>query len=298
MPKFHLVKRNPKKNGVGHKRRNGTVWFVNTSINQSPAGSLAQEGDTLYVYETGYAVWAKGRIKEVRKHELRGIENILSYATSLDDDGAQFRESKFWGPEILDKIWPRLRKAGDLRVHVLEVSADLEVLEIPIFPKLETVGGQVSWRYLKEPPASVSNELMVSPKIPSSLRYHLYQTFNLHGQQYYIDIDHFVPKSVGGPGNIEENLVPVGLNINRRMSNDVPSAVFSVAHRRGYPVDEQLALGEAPVMLSDLHSKDQATKLLHEIVNKKKLEEVRSFYRDVRKVHLPKFDFAGWSAPK
>jgi hypothetical protein len=291
---FHLIKRNPKKNGVGHKRRRGTTWFVNTSINRPAAGSKAEEGDTLYVYETGYAVWALGQITEVRNREFRDIESILNFATSFGDEASSFSESKFWGPEILDKIWPKLRNERDLCVHVLEVSAELDLLDVPIFPRLEYVHGRVSWRYLPQALISYPAELLVSPRIPSALRYSLYQAFNLHGQQHYLDIDHFVPKSVGGPGNIEENLAPVGLSINRRMSDDIPSAVFSVAHRCGYlaeaNIEAQLAMADNPVMLSDQRSKDQARKLIA-FVNQRCLAEIRSFYKEVRKAHLPNFEF-------
>lgn len=35
MTQFHLVKRNPKKNGVDHRQRSGRVWCVK----QAPAGN-------------------------------------------------------------------------------------------------------------------------------------------------------------------------------------------------------------------------------------------------------------------
>ena len=58
----------------------------------------------------------------------------------------------------------------------------------------------------------------------------LYSLFNKNLQvSHWIDIDHFVPKSAGGPGNIIENLVPVGLSLNRYKGNSIPTGLFKVA---------------------------------------------------------------------
>ena len=46
---------------------------------------------------------------------------------------------------------------------------------------------------------------ILESKIPNSLRLDLYSLFNKKCKlSTWIDIDHFVPQSIGGPGNIPE----------------------------------------------------------------------------------------------
>lgn len=44
------------------------------------------------------------------------------------------------------------------------------------------------------------------------------------------DFDHFVPRSVGGPGIFEENVVPMHFSINRAKSNRIPREFIITAY--------------------------------------------------------------------
>ena len=52
--------------------------------------------------------------------------------------------------------------------------------------------------------------------IPTKVREEIYHKYKININEHPVDIDHFVPLSIGGPGNIIENLIPVGPSINRR----------------------------------------------------------------------------------
>ena len=85
-------------------------------------------------------------------------------------------------------------------------------------------------KYLKEPDYRLKAITDVTPNIPGDLRLKLYSLFNKnYSISHLIDIDHFVPKSVGGPGNIVENLVPIGFNLNRYKNDAIPRSLFEIA---------------------------------------------------------------------
>ena len=149
-PRYYLVKRNPDLSGMGRLRRGGDAWFVQTRVNGWPVGSDTRVGDVLFVYEVGYAVWAKGEVTErTREIEFRRIEDLLNYARSFGEPSTNFRNYDYWGKEILRR-WPKLRNDPTARVCVTEVKAKLEVLEPPIFLQPDCMG-RFSWMELKAP---------------------------------------------------------------------------------------------------------------------------------------------------
>ena len=109
----------------------------------------------------------------------------------------------------------------------------------------------------------------------------------MHSKSHIIDIDHFVPKSLGGPGNIEENLVPVGLSLNRYKSNQVPSGLFNYA----YLVSEDFRLRCSKIEIEqnkyykDAKSKGMAKIITAKINMKEELNEIRNIYREIKKFH-------------
>lgn len=113
-----------------------------------------------------------------------------------------------------------------------------------------------------------------------------------HAVQHWIDIDHFVPQSVNGPGNIIENLVPIGLSINRYKSNDIPRGLFEEAHKR----DLSGLFNSSYLKGNDfISSKDgpaylqEATAIVNHVNEKHSIEKVRSFYKEVLKRHFPHY---------
>jgi len=134
----------------------------------------------------------------------------------------------------------------------------------------------------------MGGSLELSPKIPGALRLRVYFRLARETDRHIIDIDHFVPKVVGGPGNIEENLVPVSLNLNRAKSARIPSGLFEVAALREELrnlVPHQFRGGE-PRMLGGPEPRDAAKKIVAAVNGQESLDDIRAFYREVVEHHF------------
>lgn len=290
----HLIKRNPSLSGA--KKRffeSEEVWFVQTKKNGNPIGWRANRDEKIYLYETGYAVWAEGSIVETSPPiPFFNINDLLSYA-SPQRGQSSFKSIEYWGRIIIDVAYPFFSSAKQGEYFsVFEVRANMQALKEPIpLPKNLTTG-RSSWLYLKEPIEKLRIKLELDTSIPTSLRRQVFDVCSLDPSNAYYDIDHFVPKSIGGPGNIIENLQPIGSSINRTKSDDVPSSLFDVASAFGISTTASLSKfrSTTPVFLSTMEAKN-AARLLISQVNKMKIDLVKSFYREVRRRHRPAFDF-------
>ena len=137
--------------------------------------------------------------------------------------------------------------------------------------------------------------IKLNSSIPGALRQQLYSFFNKkYSISTWIDIDHFVPKSVGGPGNIIENLVPVGFSLNRYKSNSVPKGLFVVA--TNFEELKDIVVNsfakQNNMFLKSVKAKDNAKKILSVVnswENEKDLTEVKNFYKLVLKYHHPEY---------
>jgi len=245
MSKGYLIKRNPNfsNSGVLVKRNSNYRGYSETMITASsknPPSIKCKIGDTIYVAETQYGIYAKGevvQVKEIKKFD--SIDEILKYLDQHSNN-----EAVYW----LDKL-KRFRRAKSknpdtsLKFHSYFINQTLLDRTIPLIEKLERFskpGFAFSFtsltneevEYIKNPKYNETKTLEIA--IPSNLRFDLYSLFNKkYAVQHWIDIDHFVPKSTSGPGNIIENLVPVGLSLNRYKSNSVPKGLFVMAKK--YP---------------------------------------------------------------
>jgi len=285
---IHLVKRNPDLSGTKIRFNDKqTIWFVQTKKNGTPGGSKAQKGDRIYLYETGYAVYAEGTVGEVDKpRRFYSPQEVLDYV--MPGGGTHYDNTDYWGRIIIKDVCPMFRDAGTADGKyfcVLEVEAELTVLDQPI-PLEPSLLGRSSWRYLKKPIESYQQDLTVHKNIPSSLRLKIFDLCSLDTEAAYYDIDHFVPKSVGGPGNIIENLQPIGSSLNRTKRDKVPSALFS--HAMELKILRKLGISRPvsrkPQLLSDAIAKDDARKITS-YVNTLPLSKIRAFYREVRLQH-------------
>ena len=124
----------------------------------------------------------------------------------------------------------------------------------------------------------------------------MYSFFNQkHNISTWIDIDHFVPRSIGGPGNIIENLVPIGFSLNRYKSNSIPKGVFEVS--LSYPelklyVKKEYISEDQEMFLRSINSKEDAKKIIS-IVNswegEEGLDRLKKFYSSILKYHHPEY---------
>ena len=231
MNKYHVIKRDSGLNVTSNKRRKkGLDWFTQTKIGSRPSGSKCEIGDIAYIYIIDYGVVAKGEIRDIKISSFSFLEDVFSFikkeAKYKNTTGAK----SFWGNEVINKL--SSRTDGKLNYYVLEVQVDLELLDEAILldPNNSKLKGQNSWIYLNDPIEEYkiqSNEL--SSIIPPQLRQKIQIAFNSVSNDFVYDIDHFVPKKWGGPGNIIENLIPLNLSTNRNKSDKIPSGLFYVA---------------------------------------------------------------------
>jgi len=293
MKKYHVIKRDSGLNVTSNKKRKkGLDWFTQTKIGSRPLGSKCEIGDIAYIYIIDYGVVAKGEIRDIKISSFSLLEDVFCFikkeAKYKNTTGAK----SFWGNEVINKLCSRTD--GKLNYYVLEVQIDLELLDEAILldPNNSKLKGQNSWVYLDDPIEEYkiqSNEL--SPIIPPQLRQKIQIAFNSVSNDFVYDIDHFVPKRWGGPGNIVENLIPLNLSTNRYKSDKIPSGLFYVASSNKKISDKieseyfKEKYHKKNGFLKELEAKDDAKKITNAVKDILSFEEIKTFYNDVRKFH-------------
>jgi hypothetical protein len=293
MKKYHVIKRDSGLNVTSNKRRKkGLDWFTQTKIGSRPLGSKCEIGDIAYIYIIDYGVVAKGEIRDIKISSFSLLEDVFSFikkeAKYKNTTGAK----SFWGNEVINKL--SSRTDGKLNYYVLEVQVDLELLDEAILldPNNSKLKGQNSWIYLNDPIEEYkiqSNEL--SSIIPPQLRQKIQIAFNSVSNDFVYDIDHFVPKKWGGPGNIIENLIPLNLSTNRNKSDKIPSGLFYVASSNkkiSNKIESKYfkeKYHKKDTFLKELEAKDDAKRITNAIKEILSFEEIKTFYNDVRKFH-------------
>lgn len=293
MKKYHVIKRDSGLNVTSNKRRKkGLDWFTQTKIGSRPLGSKCEIGDIAYIYIIDYGVVAKGEIRDIKISSFSFLEDVFRFikkeAKYKNTTGAK----SFWGNEVINKL--SSRTDGKLNYYVLEVEIDLELLDEAILldPNNSKLKGQNSWVYLNDPIEEYkiqSNEL--SSIIPPQLRQKIQIAFNSVSNDFVYDIDHFVPKKWGGPGNIIENLIPLNLSTNRNKSDKIPSGLFYVASSNKKILNKieskyfKEKYHKKDGFLKELEAKDDAKKITNAIKEILSFDEIKTFYNDVRKFH-------------
>tara|TARA_X000000368_G_scaffold226162_1_gene178491 strand:+ start:287 stop:1198 length:912 start_codon:yes stop_codon:yes gene_type:complete len=294
MKKYHVIKRDSGLNVTSNKRRKkGLDWFTQTKIGSRPLGSKCEIGDIAYIYIIDYGVVAKGEIRDIKISSFSFLEDIFSFikkeAKYKNTTGAK----SFWGNEVINKL--SSRTDGKLNYYVLEVQIDLELLDEAILldPNNSKLKGQNSWVYLNDPIEEYkiqSNEL--SSIIPPQLRQKIQIAFNSVSNDFVYDIDHFVPKKWGGPGNIIENLIPLNLSTNRNKSDKIPSGLFYVASSNkkiSNKIESKYfkeKYHKKDSFLKELEAKDDAKRITNAVKEILSFDEIKTFYNDVRKFHF------------
>lgn len=296
-PKSYLIKRSPDftRNGIIVKRNQQSKGYSQGTILPVPLSNKLKLGDMIYVAEKDYGIYAKGIVSEVFPIiPFSSVDEILEYYLRN-----KIKDAAYWLGFI-----QRLKKAKatnpDAVLSYQEFTIDQKILERVIsytgeLSDLKTI--QVSLyelpksilEIIEKPIFNFVNKL--EPKIPNSLRLDLYSLFNKQcNLATWIDIDHFVPQSIGGPGNIPENLVPVGFNLNRYKSDYIPIGLFYVAFN--YPqlqiYCEKSFFEYKKDFIKTPEATDNAKKIIDEI---KKLDifSVRQFFKKILEYHHPSY---------
>ena len=304
--KTFLIKRNPDftTHGVLVKRNVVNKEFTESRINGFPYSNKLNIGDKILVSETSYGIYACGSVTKVDEIiEFKSVNEILNYT-----EKNKIRDVKYWYNLVLRF---KQKKESDsnsvLRFQQYFIEQKLLNRTIPFFEEIKSLKKiQNSIYEIKDleilksidsfiiKPKSIKLEKFDS-KIPNSLRMDLYSLFN---QKYnistWIDIDHFIPKSVGGPGNIAENLVPVGFSLNRYKSNAIPKGLFYHANKnkelKKYVKKEYLK-ENTPNYISkkDFKSSNEDARKIIDLVKKMSYNDSILFFKNVMGYHHPKY---------
>ena len=292
----YLIKRSPDftPNGVIVKKSNRNKEYSQNSINKKTSSSKLQVGDRIFVSETSYGIYAHGVVNSVAPVlEFVSVQEVLDYYTSSGSKDATYWLNMAVRLNQANKIKPSV-----LYYHAFEVDLKTYDLVRPLTGELSKIANiQNSFSLigsdLVELIDNYDNNTVAAldGRIPGYLRLDLYSLFNNKcNLGTWIDVDHFVPKSVGGPGNIIENLVPVGLSLNRYKSDAIPKGLFVVAKsndRLKSYVDNQY-VSSSDSFIRSSHAKDAAKKIV-DLVNTWPINEARKFYLDVMHVHHPEY---------
>jgi hypothetical protein len=288
MQKKHLVKKSKEFADKGLVMPGkGIHHCCETRVNGAPSGHQLEVGDTVYIAEAGYAIISEGKVLEVRMEKVSSLEELFAYALRSSISG-----DKYWFSIAMDKIF--LNKKFRY-LSIMEYTMESEPLPNPV-PLEKAYSKQSSWYYLPEDfsPSVTPCSLELSPDIPTTLRCQIYYKWMIGKDSCFVDVDHFVPKSVGGPGNIEENLHLVSLSINRRKSNNIPAGLFIVGDEwqlmpkrsAKYAREARKLLeGDATPFFSDAESKRVAADIVR-VANTQPLADARQFYEEIKSLHM------------
>lgn len=296
-PKSYLIKRSNsfrdlKKN---NSKKKGYFEITISKYKRNPPSHKLKIHDIIYVAETNGGIYAKGEVIETLPvKEFSTIEKLLDYTKENKDDS-------YW----LDKIRLfRDKLSSDsnykLRCHKYFINQKLLKRTIPYNGPLNEFDASINRglasiffelkdthiKYLEKPDYSLEQIKKLDSKIPGDLRLKIYSFFNQnYSLGHLIDIDHFVPKSLGGPGNILENLVPVGFSLNRYKGNSVPLGLFEVAKKfpdlNKYVRDNK----DNKMFLTSNRHKDSGRKIISLVNAWEDIKKIRAFYKAVLKFH-------------
>jgi HNH endonuclease len=299
--KQHIIKRNLSINGGDESiLKKGLQWYVMDSVGGTPVGFKESNiGDQVFLYETtSKVVWGRGVIKQKTDLiTLESLTDIINYSQGISTPSTHLRSNAYWGGAVMlkDSLVKKIRLSEPFVLKIFEVQINQEPLDEPIAIDQIAVKTQNSWITLKKSFEQIQiSNLSLSDQITPNLRFKLQQKFNLISDDFVYDIDHFVPKSVGGPGNIEENLIPLSFSVNRNKSDSIPAGLFYVASKeesiirhlnnpylkaKNFDSTQYFKEGDAKT----------AAKQVTSIVNRWEIDRAKLFYLAVRNFHFPKY---------
>ena len=279
MSKF-LIKRSSKITDGGdfsHQLSDG--WYAEAQQKKPMFSDILQSQDEIFVAESGYAIFGKGVVAEKILRSFDDLQGFYNYV---------FRESKtkherFW----FNKLKNISEKYKNGKVWILEFRLmNSETFDIPYLLEKRFLQ-QNSWYKLDEyfnlnKIEKINTQL--HEFIPTKLRKNLFHKYKLQGKEHIIDIDHHVPKVLNGPGNIEENLVPLSVFQNRSKKDSVPSKLFSYAQEFHIKLPEGTIIKPENYYSSSKHK--SVAKQITEKINLD-FDNARRIYNEIKMFHFP-----------
>lgn len=270
----HLIKRKD----LGYAVKEG--WYCEVSINKSPNGAKAKVEDEVYIAQNGYAIFAQGKITKIRPVQiLEGLSAFVQFAllhSKVVDDG-------FW----LSKIKNYAIKDEPFKVYVFEYYIDeVEQFDFCV-PLSERFLKQSAWYYLDDnfQLEKRAENSTLTKHIPSKIRSEVYHKYKIGSNRHIIDIDHLVPKSLGGPGNIIENLIPIAASINRRKSNHIPSKLYDLGEKFNIKIPNYIKIEHDKFY--DNHQELSLAKKIIDQINAQPIDLIKADYLSIKNFHFP-----------
>jgi hypothetical protein len=296
-----LKKNNSKRKGYFEITIRKTKYF--------PPSKKLKKDDIIYVAETSGGIYAKGIVIESCKvEEFATVEEVLSFSKRFNDDSYWINKIREFSSKLSNN--PNYK----LRFHEYFVDQKLLKRTIPYNGLLDKYDASVNTGlsgiffeltkeeidYIKKPDFDLKQVRILKPEIPGDLRLKIYSYFNQNFSiGHLIDVDHFVPKSVGGPGNIIENLVPVGFSLNRYKSDSIPRSFFEVALNHSFKnhfltfekeIIKILINEQKFIRKKDFPKSIELASSMNEKIGKwENMDEIKNFYYEVNKKFNPEY---------
>jgi hypothetical protein len=306
--RHYLVKRSAdfSRSGVLFKKNEKNKCLSDTVITASarkPVSANLQAGDVIYLAEKGGFIYAVGTVKG-QPEEVRSITNLANTndVFAFVKKNATIKSRRYWYDK-LERLTQKQISKPDAVIRYHEYFIDQRLLDRTVslsgpLKRLLAVRSiarltdeEVS--HIENPPTDRVSHL--EQEIPSQLRMDIFSLFNRElSVSHWIDIDHFVPRAAGGPGNIIENLVPIGFSLNRYKSDAVPRALFETAIKKGLASSSEcrrLAASDDEFLWRKKHplAIDEAKAITQCIALEFSIEEARAFYGCVMQAYYPEY---------
>ena len=289
-----LIKRNTKYSNKGYFEYDLTdSWKTEVTIKRFAIKKESfNESSEVYVAESGYAIYGKGYATEISFHDMNYLELIdFAYNKSKIKE-----ETIFWH----DRLRKCYKYLTDKHINLGSEGKIFKVLQFKLIncssfdnPVIldKRFLKQSTWYYL-ENDFSVENSNRIftdlNGKIPGHLRSECFYRYSMNEKsKLLIDVDHFVPKSVGGPGNILENLIPLGHKINIVKSNSIPSFLFAYADEFNIELPFKISPKENLYLTDNIH-KEYAKRLVSKI--NKEFSRAKEIYLSIKRSHFPNIE--------
>lgn len=297
--KSYLIKRNPSfaNSGFIQRKNEKRKLYSEISLGKIPFKNI-KIGDTIYVSQKDIGIYAFGKITSFYRPqiEIEGISQAIEICKNKNDE-------VWWLTKLIDYN-DKLRANPKLKLYYLEyeINQQLTKKTIPLKGILSRLNKSQSSiteinseeiEFILSP--TFNTNIILSDKIPMGLKMDLYSFFNKnYAISHWIDIDHFVPKSAGGPGNIIENLVPISFNINRYKSDSIPKGFFEHASKyqelKKHIKIEWLNSGEEFIRKKEYKSAKIACMAINDFIAKHwEIEDIKIFYKEVLRIHNPSY---------
>lgn len=276
----YLIKRSPKIiDGGEFSYQVNDGWYAEVQQKRPMFSEQLEEDDTIYVAESRYAIFGVGIVE---KKILKPFEDLASFYDYVFFS-SNTKHDRFW----FDKMKEITNKYKGGKIWILEFKLKSSLtFEIPYL--LERKFLQRSSWYKLEENFKINEVQKINCKlhafIPTNLRKSLFHKYKLQGKEHLIDIDHHVPKILKGPGNIEENLVPLSVFQNRSKSDSVPSKLFS------YGKDYNIQIPSGTEIKPEIYYSSTKHKgIAKQIIEKINLDFdiAKIIYKEIKLFHFP-----------